>query len=103
MQDPRAIIADEPVSSVDPARAEDLVRLLVRIAGEGTLVASLHTPQLALRYFQRIIALRDGALVFDRPAGAVRPEHLAALYALSTDGLPAPGVDEPAAARWLAR
>ena len=105
VQDPRAIIADEPVSSVDPARAEDIVRLLVRIAGEGerTLVASLHAPQLALRHFARIIALRDGALVFDRPAATVRPEDLDALYALAPDGSPAPSVEAPATARWVAR
>jgi phosphonate transport system ATP-binding protein len=84
LQNPRAILADEPVSSVDPARAEDLVRLLVGIAAEGghTLVASLHSVPLALQHFQRIIGLRGGRLVFDLPAAGVHPRQLDDLYAL---------------------
>ena len=76
----------------------------MRIAGEGgcTLVASLHPPQLALRHFARIIALRDAALVFDRPAATVRPEDLDALYGLAPDGSSAPSVEAPATARWVA-
>ncbi|MEE9278494.1 MAG: ATP-binding cassette domain-containing protein, partial [Dehalococcoidia bacterium] len=84
VQDPQAILADEPVSALDPARAEDLIRLLVEIARERerTLVASLHAVPLALKYFDRIVALREGRLVFDRPSGAVGEADLKALYAL---------------------
>jgi phosphonate transport system ATP-binding protein len=84
VQNPRAILADEPVSALDPARAEDLIRLLVGIADEGgrTPVASLHTVPLALEYFDRIVALRDGQIEFDLPARAVRTSHMEALYAL---------------------
>lgn len=84
VQDPRAILADEPVSSVDPARAEDLVRLLVTIATEGrqTLIASLHSVPLALGHFQRVLGLRAGRLLFDLPAAGVTQAHLDALYAL---------------------
>lgn len=84
IQHPRAVLADEPVSAVDPARAEDLIALMVALAAEQgqTLIASLHAVPLGLRYFDRIIALRGGRLVFDRPAAAVTPAHLAALYDL---------------------
>ena len=84
VQDPKAILADEPVSSVDPARTEALIGLLVGIAAESgrTLVASLHSVPLALDYFDRIIALRDGGVLFDRPAPAVHAADLDALYAL---------------------
>lgn len=84
VQRPHALLADEPVSSLDPARAEALIELLVRMATEGghTLVASLHTVQLALNHFQRIIALREGALVFDRPAAEVSRAELELLYQL---------------------
>lgn len=87
VQRPHALLADEPVSSLDPARAEALVELLVRMAREGghTLVASLHTVQLALRHFDRIVALRDGQLVFDRPATDVSTEELGLLYALERE------------------
>ncbi|MBI4497099.1 MAG: ATP-binding cassette domain-containing protein [Chloroflexi bacterium] len=88
VQRPRAILADEPVAALDPARAEDLVAMLSRITQEEgqTLVASLHSVPLALRYFSRIIALRRGRLVFDLPADAVTEEEMARLYALEDGG-----------------
>ena len=84
VQDPRAVLADEPVSSLDPVRAEEVIRLLVEIASEDgrTLVASLHSVELALAHFGRIVGLREGRTVFDRPAAEVRAEELRALYAL---------------------
>lgn len=84
VQDPRAILADEPVASLDPARAEDLIAMLTRIAAEEgqTLVASLHSVPLALRYFSRVIALRHGELYFDRPADQVSEGDLEELYQL---------------------
>ena len=92
VQNPRAILADEPVSALDPARADDMIRMLVGIAEEGghTLVVSLHAVPLALRYFQRIIAIRDGLIVFDRHASDVRHRDLDSLYTLEerADNLP---------------
>ena len=84
VQRPRVILADEPVSSVDPARAEDLLAMLVDIAGEEgrTLVASMHAVPLALRYFSRVVALRAGRVIFDRPTASVTTLDLDALYAL---------------------
>lgn len=84
VQNPRVILADEPVSALDPARAEDMVRMLVEIAREGghTLVASLHAVQLALKHFDRIIAIRDGKVLFDRPSDQVPETDLAELYTL---------------------
>lgn len=84
VQHPQAILADEPVASLDPARAEDLIAMLAQLAQEEgqTLVVSLHSPPLALRYFDRIVALRRGALLFDRPAASVTPDDLDALYTL---------------------
>lgn len=66
-QEAHTILADEPVSSVDPTRAEDLVQLLNTISTENnlTLVMSIHAIELAKSYFPRIIALKDGALFHD--------------------------------------
>ena len=105
VQNPRTILADEPVSSVDPARAEDLIEMLVYIAREGdrTLVASLHSVPLALRYFSRVLALRDGQLVFDLSAADVSSQDLEELYILSDDG---PGIHphiEHTPTRWRAQ
>lgn len=84
VQNPQAILADEPVASLDPARAEDLVAMVTSIAREHgqTLVVSLHSVPLALAYFDRILALRRGGLYFDRPAKDVTAEDLEALYQL---------------------
>ena len=80
-QQPKAILADEPVSAVDPARAESLIALLTQVAREEglTLVASLHNVTLAKRYFDRVIGLRGGEVVLD---GQADEESLQQLYQL---------------------
>ena len=64
-QKPRALIADEPVSSVDPERARSLVELISKIASEDniTLLMSLHHHDLAEAFFPRIINLEGGKIV----------------------------------------
>ena len=86
-QEPRILLADEPVASVDPARAEALLTLLGAIcADEGlTLVVSLHSPELARRRFERLVGLRGGCVVFDSPAKQVTDAQLTALYDLDVD------------------
>ena len=85
VQAPKAILADEPVASLDPARAEDLVRLLTGIVQDSgeTLVASLHSVQLARDYFSRAIGLRSGVLQFDLPVRDLTDEVLEALYQIT--------------------
>ena len=84
VQQPRVVLADEPVASLDPARAEDLVRLLTAIVSESnkTLVVSLHSVDLARKYFSRAIGLRQGELQFDLPVGELTDEVLSSLYDL---------------------
>ncbi|MDA0263898.1 MAG: ATP-binding cassette domain-containing protein [Chloroflexi bacterium] len=87
LQSPRIILADEPVSSLDPARAEEILRILTELAdGSGqTIIASLHAPDLIRRYFSRVIGLRNGKLRFDIPAPELTPKMLDALYDLDRD------------------
>lgn len=70
-QNPRAILADEPVSAVDPERARDLIAMLTRVSREEdlALVTSLHDVELARSRFDRVIGLRAGRIVFDGEAG----------------------------------
>lgn len=77
-QKPKAILADEPVSAVDPERARDLMELLTTVAREEglTFVTSLHDVSLARRYFDRVIGLRDGKVVFDGQASEPEVEQL---------------------------
>lgn len=85
-QKPRALLADEPVSSVDPTRARALLELLHQVAAERQLplVVSLHDAQLARDLFSRVVGLRGGRIVFDLPATEVDSERLQALYSLPT-------------------
>ncbi len=84
VQDPAIMLADEPVASLDPARAEDLLRFLSDIAGAGgkTLIASLHAVDLVRSHFSRVIGLRNGELQFDVAVGDVTEEMLGRLYDL---------------------
>ncbi len=83
-QDPGALLADEPLSSLDPARARETLELLIELARERglTLILSLHDLDLAREYMPRLIAMRDGAVAFDRPASEVIAEELNDLYRL---------------------
>ena len=76
-------LIDEPLSALDPSRAQQATRALVdEAAARGvTLVATLHQVDMALAHFPRIVGLRDGALAFDLPTAQVTPERLARLYA----------------------
>ncbi|HEX5393342.1 MAG TPA: ATP-binding cassette domain-containing protein [Rhodocyclaceae bacterium] len=81
-QGPELILADEPVSSLDPALAEQTLQVLCADAQSrnATLVASLHTVGLALKHFPRIVGLRQGEILFDLPADQVTPALLQTLY-----------------------
>ncbi|UCJ19221.1 ATP-binding cassette domain-containing protein [Pseudomonas sp. MM211] len=82
-QAPALLLADEPVSAMDPRLADHTLSLLCRHAqaSQVTLVASLHTVELALTHFPRIIGLRDGQIVFDLAASDVDRQRLDTLYA----------------------
>ena len=84
VQSPRIILADEPVSSLDPARAEDMLRLMTDLADSSgkTLVVSLHSPTLIRKYFSRAIGLREGLLQFDLPVQEMSEGVLERLYEL---------------------
>jgi phosphonate transport system ATP-binding protein len=68
-QDPTVILADEPVASLDPPTAHMVMRDLERINDELgiTTIVNLHFLDLARRYADRIIGMRDGRVVFDGP------------------------------------
>lgn len=84
------ILADEPVSALDPASARSTVRLLVDDAEQrgATLVASLHAMDLALACFPRIVGVKAGRIAFDLPAGEVSKSLLHELYASEGQNLP---------------
>lgn len=97
-QAPALMLADEPVSALDPTLADAAVGALVAQseAGGATLLASLHAVDLALKWFPRIVGLRGGEVAFDLPAAEVTTALLHELYAVEGAVLPTQGND-PAA------
>ena len=87
-QDPGVLLADEPVSAVDPARARDTVALLTDIGRERglTLVMSLHNLDLAREFFPRLVGLRDGRLRFDGAPADLDEAAYRDLYRLPAAG-----------------
>jgi phosphonate transport system ATP-binding protein len=67
MQNPIAILADEPIASLDPERSREVMDLLVNLCEteQKTLVVSLHSIAYALSHCQRAIGLKDGEIIFD--------------------------------------
>jgi phosphonate transport system ATP-binding protein len=67
MQDPKIILADEPIASLDPMNAQVVMDTLRRINLEDKrmVIANLHTLDTARRYCDRVIGMRDGRIVFD--------------------------------------
>ncbi|HEY6100008.1 MAG TPA: LysR substrate-binding domain-containing protein, partial [Anaeromyxobacter sp.] len=100
-QDPEIVVADEPLASVDPTRAAEIIELLARTFAGRTMVVTTHRLEPFLPFVGRVIGLREGALLFDKPTAALTLDDLARLYE-STRGAPAPspprGRSIPAAA-----
>jgi len=89
MQRPHAILADEPVASLDPATAMRVLELIHRICREDAITAilSLHQVELARRFADRMIGLSNGRIVFDGAVGELGAAVLQRLYAARPDEL----------------
>jgi len=70
MQEPVLILADEPVSSLDPKLSRVVLDILKRVCREDgiTALVSLHTLELTREYADRVIGLKQGRIFFDGPA-----------------------------------
>ncbi|RZL96741.1 MAG: ATP-binding cassette domain-containing protein [Variovorax sp.] len=92
-QAPDLMLADEPVSALDPTLADATLRELVAQseATGATLLASLHAVDLALKWFGRVVGMRDGRVVFDLPVADVTPAMLQDLYATEGGVVPVHG------------
>ncbi len=77
-----AFLVDEPLSALDPILAVQTLNALQREAHKrnATLICSLHQVELARAHFSRIIALRDGRIVFDAKSEDISDAMIAALY-----------------------
>ncbi len=72
------LLADEPLSALDFIQAQSVLQSLCQHF--STLVISLHNVELAINHCQRIIALKDGVILFDKPSSQVSTSDLALVY-----------------------
>ena len=86
-QKPDVILADEPVSSLDPKLMKEIMDLLKNICVEKgiTLVTSLHFLEFAKRYGTRIIGMRDGGIVFDGTPADLTEKDIVEIYGKTKD------------------
>jgi len=100
MQQPRLMLADEPVASLDPATSHSVMKYLEEINKKDgiTVLCSLHFLSLARRYGTRVIALQGGRVVFDGPPAAIDEKRFKEIY--GEDAIEVeigPGRDQPPA------
>src|SRR5262249_41778824 len=105
VQGAKVILADEPIASLDPESARNVMEILARINREQgiTVLVSLHQVQFALRYCARTVALRAGEVVYDGPSAQLDAATLRRLYGAAVEEMlegtaPIHGVLEPAPA-----
>ncbi|KAA3511662.1 MULTISPECIES: phosphonate ABC transporter ATP-binding protein [Agrobacterium] len=96
VQGAEILIADEPISALDPSSARRVMDVLADINTQDriTVLVSLHQVEYARRYCKRTIAMRNGAIVFDGPSTSLSNAFLAELYGSASEELVLP--DAPA-------
>jgi phosphonate transport system ATP-binding protein len=76
------LLADEPVASLDPEAADDIMRLVRHLATHEHLavLCVLHQVELAYAYADRVVGIRDGRIAFDRPCAELPRDAVRQLY-----------------------
>ncbi len=84
VQNPRVVLADEPISSLDPELSREMMTLLTDLSVQANraLVISLHDVAIAQRFCDRMVGLRQGRIVFDASTASITPKMIDALYQL---------------------
>jgi phosphonate transport system ATP-binding protein len=82
IQDPKLLLVDEPTSSLDPAIGHDVMKEIRRISKElgVPVLISIHDVDLALEFADRIVAMREGAVVAEGPAHEFTQQKLQEVY-----------------------
>lgn len=88
VQNPELILADEPVSSLDPVNTRRVLSLITNLAkNEGkALMASMHSVEYSKEFFDRIVGLKKGRIIFDEKSKYVNENMIRDLYEVKIDG-----------------
>jgi phosphonate transport system ATP-binding protein len=78
-QEPLLLLADEPIASLDPKNANEIMQLLRPIAEEIPICGVFHQPEMTAKYCTRVIGIRDGQIVYDGDP-ALSAQQLRELY-----------------------
>ena len=89
MQRARVLLADEPIASLDPESARNVMQTLRDLNQKDglTVVVTLHQVDYAMRFCPRTVALKKGEIVYDGPTERLTPQFLAELYGAESDEL----------------
>jgi phosphonate transport system ATP-binding protein len=87
VQEPKLLLADEPISSLDPRNAAIVMDAIAQINKEDgiTVICNLHTLDTAKAYCERIIGMKHGVCVFDGPPSGLTVPMLRDLYGVGED------------------
>ena len=82
LQEPKILLADEPVASLDPESSQQVMEVMFRIVAEDhlTVIVTLHQVELARGWADRIVGLRDGEVVMDRFTSDITDEQIRDVY-----------------------
>ncbi|SMC70098.1 phosphonate ABC transporter ATP-binding protein [Papillibacter cinnamivorans] len=89
MQEPRLILCDEPIASLDPGSSKVIMDYLREInkTMKITCLVNLHQVEVAVRYSERIIGITGGTVVYDGPAGELSERMIHSIYQSAEGGL----------------
>ena len=89
IKNPKLLLADEPVASLDPMISNSIMSLLWSIRSQIglTVICNLHQVDLALKYSDRIIGLSGGRVVLDSPTSEVSEDYIRKIYDGHSNGL----------------
>jgi phosphonate transport system ATP-binding protein len=98
VQQARIVLADEPIASLDPESARNVMELLAQMHRDRgcTVVVSLHQVEFAIKYCPRTVALHRGRVVYDGASSALTPQLLGELYGSDVEELFDMLLDSPA-------
>ena len=89
MQNPKLLLCDEPIASLDPSSAKTIMDLLKNMTHKRRIacIVNLHQLDVALKYSTRIIGLSKGEIVFDGPPQQLSDTVIERIYNTSRENL----------------
>jgi phosphonate transport system ATP-binding protein len=64
-QEPQVLLADEPISNLDPGNAQMIMEIIAPLAATVPVIGVFHQPEMTAKYCTRVIALKEGRIIYD--------------------------------------